>query len=96
MILESEFIRLEYSDEKSNKFWELYKNSSGYMASWGKIGAKPQSIQYDHNTAQKKLHEKLAKGYVVTKRGNIRDKKEDKLLKDTGPKIDFMKEIAKL
>ena len=61
-------VRLEYLDG-SNKFWELTFiggkgiHGNDYEARWGKVGTSGQSIVYDFFTAQKKLHEKIAKGY---------------------------------
>jgi predicted DNA-binding WGR domain protein len=64
-------IRLEYTDESSDKFWELTPvhgvgiEAMDYIATYGKIGAKGQSHKYSFLEAQKKLREKIAKGYKV-------------------------------
>lgn len=61
------YVRLEFKDGTSNKFWSLVKDSSGnWGATYGKIGAtSTQSTEYTHSVAQKKVNEKIAKGYKV-------------------------------
>jgi len=58
--------RYEYTDAKSNKFWEIRMlDENEFEATWGRIGAtKGQSTTYDADTAFKKINEKIAKGYV--------------------------------
>lgn len=61
------YVRLEFSDgDKSNKFWAIAKKDDRWGASWGKIGyAAAGSSEYSHTVAQKKVHEKIAKGYKM-------------------------------
>lgn len=63
--------RYEYTDEKSNKFYEvMYCGRSAtdqpmFQVYWGRIGAKkPQGMQLDLYSAQSKIEEKKRKGYV--------------------------------
>jgi len=88
------YVRLEFSDGKSNKFWSLTKDSMGtWAATWGKIGAggtATQATQYTQSIAQKKVHEKIAKGYkLVTGHERKPTKKE-------ASAIDFKKLMEEL
>lgn len=62
-----EGIYLEFSDEKSDKFYEMTDNEDGtFTATYGRVGAaNPQSADYDIELWDKKLKEKLKKGYEV-------------------------------
>lgn len=58
--------RYEYSDAKSNKYWEVvFDNTDGtFTVFWGRIGASPQVQEnQDLNHVVKKINEKVAKGY---------------------------------
>jgi len=62
--------RYEYTDEKSNKFWEcVYESELGtYTTSWGRIGSRGQSkVGLTGKEALKKIQEKIAKGYRLDK-----------------------------
>lgn len=62
-------IRLEYRDSSSDKFWELRRLSPyEWQATYGKNGSAGQSISYDQKAAQKKVNEKIAKGYKIIDR----------------------------
>ena len=60
--------RFEFVDGKSFKYWEIKKNSDGsFTAEWGRIGcANPQSMAYSAYDIEKKIAEKLKKGYTET------------------------------
>jgi predicted DNA-binding WGR domain protein len=66
-------IRLEYEDESSHKFYELeFTGGPGiyagdYTATYGRIGTEGQTHRYSRLEAQKKLNEKIAKGYRVVR-----------------------------
>lgn len=92
--------RYEYTDAKSNKFWQLEESSDGlYRATWGRIGADGQSTEYDRGTAEKKVREKLAKGYVLVEETRRKDSffkvKRDKP-REEKPAFDFMAELKKV
>lgn len=81
-------IRLEYQDGSSDKFWELLRlGGDEWQATYGKNGTSGQSIKYDQKAAQKKLNEKIAKGYKVIDREMSSAKKE----KIKTPAVDFKK-----
>ena len=62
-------IRLEYQDSSLNKFWELLRiGGDEWQATYGKNGSSGQSTKYDQKTAQKKVNEKVAKGYKIIDR----------------------------
>lgn len=56
--------RYEFHDSRSAKYWQLIKSGSGYVAQWGKVGAAPQQgRELSYKEAEKKIKEKIAKGY---------------------------------
>jgi len=57
---------LEYHDNGSNshKFYKMQEQKDGwFLCTWGRVGTAGQSTTYDLPTAQKKLQEKMKKGY---------------------------------
>lgn len=85
--------RLEFKDGSSNKFWQLEKTRDGnWVARYGKIGTDGQSTGYDKKTAQKKFMEKIAKGYQLVNAKHF----DEPVREESGPKINFMKELEKL
>jgi ATP-dependent DNA ligase len=65
--------RYEYHDSRSAKYWEITETTSGYFTvCWGKIGTRGQvgARELNSKEAEKKINEKLAKGYELT-RGSI-------------------------
>ncbi len=60
---------LEYSDEKSNKFWKIEVSGKSHTVTYGKIGSKGTSKTKEFETAEKALKdaEKLVK--AKTKKG---------------------------
>lgn len=100
-------IRLEYTDESSDKFWELTAihgagiEAMDYIATYGKIGTKGQTHRYSFAEAQKKLREKLAKGYSITSHYNLELEDDpvlvdDKYIIKDEPEFDFMEELRKI
>jgi uncharacterized protein (TIGR02996 family) len=62
-----------YTDEKSNKFWNIELEGASFNVTFGKVGTKgqTQTKEFDDEEAAHKAHdklvaEKLAKGYVET------------------------------
>jgi len=62
---------LEYKDHVSNKFWEINLKGNQVIITFGRIGNKPQQIKKKFSTneeskkfAEKKINEKLRKGYL--------------------------------
>jgi predicted DNA-binding WGR domain protein len=96
------YVRLEYTEGSSSKFWELKFiggkgiHGNDYEARWGKIGTSGQSMTYDFLTAQKKLIEKIAKGYKVKDKYEKREGTAFIYEEESGPKINFMKELEKI
>jgi len=65
--------RLEFSDGKSNKFWEVEVQGTEVTTRWGKIGTAGQTKTKDLGTAakalahsEKQLKSKIKKGYAET------------------------------
>jgi predicted DNA-binding WGR domain protein len=63
--------RFEFSDGKSNKFWEIEINGSQVTTTWGRIGSTGQTKTKDYSTGDKAqaeydklVSEKTTKGYV--------------------------------
>jgi predicted DNA-binding WGR domain protein len=63
--------RLEYSDEKSNKFWQVVVQGADVTTEWGRIGSSGQcktktfgSDDAAAKAAEKQLQTKLKKGYA--------------------------------
>jgi DNA ligase-1 len=63
--------RFEYSDQKSNKFWELEQDGVDLIARWGRIGTQGQSGRKSYASvaqatadADEQIRSKLDKGYV--------------------------------
>jgi predicted DNA-binding WGR domain protein len=61
-------VRLELHDSSvnSHKFYELVeigRKQGKVLARWGRVGTAGDEMVYDVDQAQKKLHEKLRKGY---------------------------------
>lgn len=85
--------RYEYSDETSNKFWKIVesKRPGHYEATWGRIGTAGQGqTVYEAIQAQKKINEKISKGYLLVGGGKT-GKAEV-----SGPGFDFMAELKKV
>ena len=60
--------RLEYHDSSvnSHKFYELQdvgRKTGKVLVRWGRVGTAGEEMIYDYDMAQKKLREKLRKGY---------------------------------
>ncbi len=60
----------EYSDGKSNKFWEIAQSGKGFTVRYGRIGTSGQSKKKSFDSkktsdaaAQKLIDQKTAKGY---------------------------------
>ena len=65
-------IRLEMTEGNSNKYWEVTKRKDGnYLASWGRIGTIGQTKIYSKYDIDKKIDEKLKKGYEEVSSGKI-------------------------
>jgi len=101
--------RYEYTDEKSNKFWEcVYESELGtYTTSWGRIGSRGQSkVGLTGKEALKKIQEKIAKGYIVHAQGDRLDNKNTDQMqatrrmkekrKDREEINEFMEELRKI
>ena len=65
--------RFEFSDDKSNKFWEVEQDGSSLNIRWGKIGTTGQSQTKGFDTEAKAgvamtklINEKTGKGYAET------------------------------
>lgn len=65
--------RYEYSDDKSNKFWEIELEGNSFTTRYGKIGSKGQSTAKSFGSEQeaqaaydKAITSKTKKGYVLT------------------------------
>ena len=64
--------RLEYTDERSNKFWEIELKGKTIKICYGRIGIKNPAVQvktFNSNEeskkyAEKKIREKTNKGYA--------------------------------
>lgn len=63
----------EYSDEKSNKFWEITLNGDSYTVAYGRIGNKPQEKTKDFESSEIALKQaikireaKEKKGYILS------------------------------
>jgi len=78
-------IQLAYKDSKSDKFYNMKRDSTTakkFIVEYGRSGAKnPRTIEYDIWDWNKKLDEKLKKGYKVVFEGRENDM-------DTYPIID--------
>ncbi len=62
-------IRLENTQNNSNKFYEMKETGNGdFIASWGRIGNSiyPQQKSYSMSDWDDILNKKISKGYVVT------------------------------
>jgi predicted DNA-binding WGR domain protein len=64
--------RYEYSDEKSDKFWEIILNGNCYSVSYGRIGNNPQTRTKEFDSKEIALNEankirlaKEKKGYIL-------------------------------
>jgi len=67
--------RLEYKDEKSNKFWEVEVKGKEMVVRYGKIDTEGQvsvkkfaSVSGAETAAEKAVAEKVKKGYVEIKK----------------------------
>jgi hypothetical protein len=57
-------VRLECTDGSSNKFYEMHDNEDGtFTATYGPIGGRSTSTDYDIEEWDKKFNEKINKGY---------------------------------
>ncbi len=63
----------EYSDEKSNKFWEITLNGGSYTVAFGRIGNKPQEKTKNFDSSEIALEQaikireaKEKKGYILS------------------------------
>jgi predicted DNA-binding WGR domain protein len=76
-------IRLEYSDDKSDKFWELTFcggiHGTDYTARWGRCGSAGQTTSYSIFEANKKLAEKISKGYAIVDKSEFASSAEEAL-----------------
>lgn len=66
---------LEFSSERSSKFWKISVSGASYTVHYGRKGQAGQRLQKDFKTvdearvaANKKLVDKMAKGYRLVKR----------------------------
>lgn len=58
--------RYEFVSGTSAKYWHIVfdRSKQVYLAKWGKIGKAPQgSKEYSRNEVEKKIREKINKGY---------------------------------
>ncbi len=63
--LATAYLEFHDSDSNSHKFYKTQEQADGtFLCTWGRVGTAGQSINYDLPTMQKKLKEKLNKGYV--------------------------------
>src|SRR5258708_2697080 len=51
-------------DGNANKYYRMIPNGDLFTAEWGRVGSNSQTMDYSINDWDKKLHEKLRKGYV--------------------------------
>ena len=65
--------RFEFTDEKSNKFWEVKVSGKAVVTQWGKIGSKGRTTTKEYSKAltakqamAKMITEKIGKGYTET------------------------------
>jgi len=92
--------RYEHTRDGHNKFWEIrYEGNAQFSVSYGKIGGTPQNHTYEGAAvAEKKIREKLMKGYVKVRRR--RSVEELMAYIKVSPKdlldFDFMKELESL
>jgi predicted DNA-binding WGR domain protein len=63
----------EYSDEKSNKFWEITLNGDSYTVAYGRIDNKPQEKTKTFDSSEIALKQaikiraaKVKKGYILS------------------------------
>ena len=63
--------RYEFSDDKSDKFWEIILSGNSYIVSYGRIGNKPQERTKEFDSKEIALKEadkiraaKEKKGYI--------------------------------
>ncbi len=68
--------RYEFSDEKSDKFWEIILNGNCYSVSYGRIGNNPQTRTKEFDSKEIALKEankiraaKVSKEYVLVESG---------------------------
>jgi hypothetical protein len=58
--------RYEFKEGTSDKFWQIQPAPNGYLAEWGRNGNTPQDHKiYSAKEAEKKIKEKLGKGYKL-------------------------------
>lgn len=61
------FVLLEYKGEGSDKFYGAFPDEGGWVVFWGRNGKRPQQSQrVDRWEAQRRVEEKLAKGYSAS------------------------------
>lgn len=93
----TEKIYLTYIDESENskKFYLLQRQRDFFVATWGKIGTSGQNKSYSLEEANKKLAEKIAKGYKIVE---FTEKKPENEPKENEPKesINFMEELRRI
>jgi predicted DNA-binding WGR domain protein len=94
--------RLEYKDEKSNKFWEVEVIDKEMVVRYGKIDTEGQvsvkqfaSMSEAETAAGKAVAEKIKKGYVEIKKPNPRSKKSSNT-KISEKKIEDLNEFVNL
>jgi len=99
--------RYEYTDERSNKYWEIRAVDHSqplYVASWGRIGAAPQETEYlGTDTVYKKIREKIAKGYVKVGSASEHPRPKDPIkkgpkdpIKKDEPVLNFMQQLRQI
>jgi predicted DNA-binding WGR domain protein len=76
--------RYEFSDGKSNKFWEIELEGTSFTTTYGRIGTNGQTSmkEYDSTDKAKKeydklIAEKVKKGYKLVAAGAAKDAEDD-------------------
>ncbi len=61
--MEYKYLIFVEGDANHNKFYEMVPNGSGFTVKYGRVGAKVTEVTYSAGDFDKKLREKLRKGY---------------------------------
>jgi len=92
--------RYEYTDDKSNKFWEIEPRLDGMAdVRWGRIGSEGKSQVVARDIALSRARQKLSKGYQMVEdfsNRKVAKKKPANTKKKTNkPKTNMWDELAK-
>ena len=99
MIREGLLGRYEYRDDRSDKFWtiELSDRPYTYRVTWGRNGRPPQGEKYyDEGMANHKLNEKIAKGYVLSRKYDVKIDPFTKKRTPNEDSLDWMSDLKKI